>query len=188
MPKGYVPMSVTDMSSRPVPPLLGKAAESTLTIASKPQKPWTWTADEAIQPEQTQRQSSSTSSAAAASSSTPSSAKPTQKPTPFSTTSQDAQQSSPAGASASLQVQQPAPLETHPEQPVEPTAKAAQGVNQSYRLDPLRYCKTGKDVIVTIRPAVKTDIRSLKMHVRDDSSVYVLCLQIPYGRCPWVLP
>ena len=70
MPKDYVPMSVTDMSKTPMPPLLGKAAESTLTIASRPVQPWTWSTNEAVQPEQTPRQTTSTSSAAAASSST----------------------------------------------------------------------------------------------------------------------
>ena len=70
MPKDYVPMSVTDMSKAPMPPLLGKAAESTLTIASRPMQPWTWSTSEAIQPEQTPRQNSSTLGAVAASSST----------------------------------------------------------------------------------------------------------------------
>ena len=70
MPKDYVPMSVTDMSKAPMPPLLGKAAESTLTIASRPMQPWIWSTSEAIQAEQTPRQNSSTLGAAAASSST----------------------------------------------------------------------------------------------------------------------
>ena len=52
-------------------------------------------------------------------------------------------------------------------------SKAMPIVNQAYRVDPLRYCKTGKDVVVTMRPAVKTDIRSIKLHVRDDSSIHV---------------
>ena len=60
MPKDYVPMSVTDMSKAPMPPLLGKAPESTLTIASRPMQPWTWSTSEAVHPEQTPRQESPT--------------------------------------------------------------------------------------------------------------------------------
>ena len=83
----------------------------------------------------------------------------------------------PGSAAASAVVQQ-SPLKEGPsvrvpKEPSPPSPKAPPAVDQSYRVDPLRYCKTGKDVTVTLRPAVKTDIRSLKIHVRDDSSVHV---------------